>query len=344
MPVKFEDYYEVLGVARGASQADIQRAFRKLARKVHPDVNKDPNAPAQFKKINEAYEVLKDPDKRKKYDTLGANWKAGQDFTPPPGWENANFEFGRGGHGGFRASPGGFSDFFEMFFGRGGAGAGGASFEDVLSQMGAGRGAGPRAGQRAGARGGPLAGHDQEAQVAISMEEAYHGASRQITIQPGNGQHGQTRTLSVKIPPGVTHGSTIRLKGQGSPGGAGGPAGDLLLRVNIASHPHFELAQGHGKHDLITELRLSPWEAALGAKVPVHTLDGVVTLTVPPGTQSGQKLRLRNKGLPKRGAGQTAERGDLFARTSIVVPRNLTEKERELLEQLQTESKFDPRQ
>ncbi|MEE9212987.1 MAG: J domain-containing protein [Phycisphaeraceae bacterium] len=321
MAVKYQDYYETLGVKRGASQDEVQRAYRRLARKYHPDLNKkDPQAEQKFKQVGEAYEVLKDPDKRRRYDDLGANWKTGQEFRPPPGFENVHFEFRTSGGGpGFSFDPGGqFSDFFEMLFGQeagsrvhGSGRASGQSHvtDEMFRRMGSAAQAHPPAAQ--------------EAQITISLEDAYRGATRQITLQ---GPRGQT-TLDVKIPAGTTHGSKIRLAGVAN-------GQDLLLNIAIAPHRHFEVSG----HDLTTVLHIAPWEAALGAQVPVHTLDGEVTLTVPPGTSSGSRLRLSNKGLPTRGG-----RGDLFARVKIVTPKNLTNEERKLFEQLKETSKFNPR-
>lgn len=311
MAVKFQDYYETLGVSRTASQEEIQRAYRKLARQFHPDVNKSKEAEGKFKLIGEAYEVLKDPDKRKKYDELGQNWKAGQEFRPPPGWEGSN-NAGRGGGQGFdfRAGEGGdFSDFFEAFFGR------------------------SSAGQGFGRRSANRDGRDAEADITITIEEAVNGTSRQLTLQSGD--DGASRTLSVKIPAGVTEGSTIRLAGQGGPGVGAGQPGDVLLRVHLAEHPRYE-ASGH---DLTTTLEIAPWDAALGAKLTVPTPHGSVTMTIPPGTSSGQKLRLKYKGLPHRGGN---EAGDLFVRIRIVVPRELTPREHELFEKLKSESNFKP--
>lgn len=304
MAVKFEDYYETLGVSRDASQQDIQRAFRKLARQYHPDVNKEASAEEQFRKINEAYEVLKDPEKRKKYDQLGANWQAGQDFRPPPGYENMRYEFGGQGQGG-GFSPEGFSDFFEMFFGsRGGGGrtAGSAGFEDLFRQAG-----------QAGGHGGAAhrAAPEQEAQLDITLDEAYRGSTRSLSLQGPAG----TKTLEVKIPAGTTDGSKIRLRGE-----------NLLLNIKVAKHPDFTL---QGKN-LTTEVKLQPWQAALGAKMDVKTMEGTVTLSVPPGTQSGQKMRLRGKGMPVR----KGEPGDLFVRMMIAVPKELTDEQRELYEKL----------
>jgi len=329
MGIKYQDYYQTLGMPKTASQAEIKGAYRKLARQYHPDVNKDKSAAEKFGEIGEAYEVLKDPEKRKKYDTLGANWKAGQDFTPPPGWEKAQFEFGgsRGaGPGGQRFSGdlgGEFTDFFEMFFG--GQGGPGGPAGSGPGQMGF----DIRNGSRIDT------GQTHEAALTISLEDAYHGTTKQITLQGAPSHAG--KTLSVKIPPGTTNGSTIRLAGQGGPSHGGGRQGDLLLRITIAPHQHIQV---HG-HNLHTSLSLTPWEAALGAKVPVRTLDGQVSLTIPAGTQSGQKLRLRGKGLPQRN--QPEQRGDLFIQIKIVVPDPLTDEERQLFESLAEQSGFDPR-
>ena len=231
MAVKFQDYYEILGVARTASQEEIQKTYRKLARKYHPDINKEPGAEDQFKQVTEAYEVLKDPEKRKKYDTLGANWREGQDFTPPPGWESEQFSFRRRSEnapdfdiGGFR-SAGGFSDFFEALFG--------------------GRTSGFRAGPDAagaGASGWSARGSDREAEITVSLEDAFHGVSTTLTLQmmefgPDGQPQPRTKHIEVKIPPGITNGTYIRLAGQGEPGIGGGPPGDLFLRARIAPHP-----------------------------------------------------------------------------------------------------------
>jgi len=338
MSVKYHDYYKTLGVSRTASQDEIKRAYRKLAREYHPDVNKDPKAEEKFREVSEAYEVLGDEDKRKKYDRLGANWKSGQDFTPPSGWE------GFGGFGGAAGKGrttrinfedlqggGGFSDFFESIFG-GGGGFGGMG---GMGGAGAGRGQ-TRTAPRA------RAGETVEGALTISLEDAYHGATRSVSLQTASPSAGgqverSTKSIDVRIPPGTTDGSTIRLKGQGGPGVAGGPAGDVLLRITIAPSPRFRLDD----HNLITTVPLAPWEAALGARVDVPTMEGDVTLTIPAGSQSGQRLRLRGKGLPKRG--DKKERGDLFAELKIVVPKTLTETEQALYERLRDESEFRPR-
>jgi curved DNA-binding protein len=319
MAVKFQDYYETLGVGRNASEAEIKRAYRKLARKYHPDVNKDKEAEDKFKQINEAHEVLKDPKKRKLYDQLGPDWQAGQDFKPPPGWEDVHFDFQTGPGAEAFDSGGGFSDFFEMLFGGRMAGGGGASARQASWVM---------------------RGQDQEAGIEVSLEDAYHGATRTITLQGHEiDSQGQVRptaqNLQVKIPPGVTDGTRIRLSGKGGAGMGGGPAGDLYLRVHIMPHARFRV-EGH---DLLVEVPVTPWEAALGATVEVPVMDGTVNLKIPAGSQSGQRLRLRGKGLPKKGS----ERGDLFARLKIAVPKDLNEREKELFAEMAEISKFNPR-
>lgn len=329
MPMKFHDYYQTLGVERTASQEELQKAYRKLARKYHPDVSKELGAEDKFKQLTEAYEVLKDPDKRKKYDALGTGWREGQDFTPPPGGEGEEFTVrqgpGGGGEfdlGGFRRA-GGFSDFFESLFG--------GHFSGFTARSGT---------AGAEANNWSVRGSDREAEVTISVEDAFRGASTTLTLQstepgPEGKLQQQTKNIEVKIPPGVTTGTYIRLAGQGAPGFGGGPSGDLFLRVRIAAHPVFRL-EGHDVH---TTLAITPWEAALGAKVEVPTLDGPVKMTLPPGTQSGQRLRLRGKGMPVGGN----ERGSLYVTVHIAVPKIVTPRERELFQLLQQDSTFDPR-
>lgn len=330
--MKYLDYYAVLGVARDASASDIKKAFRKLARQYHPDVNKSPGAEARFKEINEANEVLSDPEKRKRYDALGRNWKTGQDFTPPPGW--GGFEGASSGPGGmpfdFGGAQGGgdFSDFFSSLFGDlGGAGR---------SARGR-RGGNPFAGFD-GFGGGPEAftprGQDFEANLSLSLEELFSREPKSLTLQMPSGQPDgtvarQSKTFQVRIPPGATDGTRIRLSGQGEGGG------NLYLNLRVAPHPIFQL---HG-NDLDQTVPLAPWEAVLGAKIRIPTLEGPATLTIPPGTQGGARLRLAGKGLPdKHGA-----RGDIFVNLRIAVPDHPTAKEKALFEQLAKESSFQPR-
>jgi curved DNA-binding protein len=317
MPVAYRDYYEALGVPRGASNDEIRQAYRKLAREYHPDVNKDPGAADRFKEISEAYEVLRDPEKRERYDRLGANWRAGDDVS------------GAAGFGGFR--PGGASGRPGRASERGGA------FEDVRVSFGDGGGSfgdfsdlfeglfGARSGRGfAGARRGA----DLEAELELSLEEAAEGGHRWVALADG-------RSYEVTIPPGVRDGQRIRLAGEGRQGNGGGPVGDLLLRVRLRPHPRFRL-EGD---DLYTELPVSPWEAALGATVELKTLDGKAQVKVPGGSSCGRRLRLRGEGMPRPGG----TRGDLYAEVRILVPKKLSRAERKAFEQLAEASKFDPR-
>ncbi len=333
--MKFHDYYKTLGVARDASEDEIKRAYRKLAREHHPDVSKTPGSDTRFKEISEAYEVLGDPQKRKRYDALGENWRAGENFDPSAyagsaGGGGGGPWRGAGQGGGFRVNVGGgdFSDFFEQIFG----GMGGAHRdpgEDPAAW--ASRMRGKRGGTRAGSgqRGRTATGSDEDetpqtrAEITLPLTEAALGSTRRLTLRD---QDGRSRTVDVKIPKGTTDGSVIRLAGQG--GGAGSPhAGDLLLEVRVAPDPRFTVSG----LDLTTPVTLAPWEAALGAKVPVPTLEGEVTLTIPHGSNSGQRLRLRGKGIPGRGS---AAGGDLFAEIRIAVPKSLNAEEKKLYEQL----------
>ncbi len=317
--MKFVDYYQVLGVERGASQAEISKAYKKLARKYHPDLNKNPGAEAKFKEINEANEVLKDPETRKRYDTLGANWKHGAPFEAPPGWSGAppgwevHYDVGGnsgGGGGGF----GGFSDFFESLFGgRGGrrsAGGPGLDLNDILG--------GGFARQARGAS----AGQDVESAITVELEDVVRGGRKAIEVSGPGG----TRRLEVKIPQGIRDGEKIRLAGQGMPGPGRGPGGDLYLTVHLAPHSTFRV-EGD---DLVARVPVSAWDAALGGRVRVPTLDGEVQMTLPPGQSSGQRLRLRGKGLPRRAGGS----GDLYAELQITVPRTLSREQEELFKKL----------
>lgn len=310
--MEYKDYYKLLGVGKDAGQDEIGKAFKKLARKYHPDLNpNNPEAESRFKEINEAYEVLKDPEKRKLYDSLGPNWKDGQNFQPPPGFENIRFS--SGGFGGE-----GFSDFFETIFGGGFSGArfGGEGFSRMRSR-----------------------GRDAEVRLPLTLEEAYRGGRKTVTLQEQvRGADGmprmQQKTLEVNIPAGVKNGGKIRLSGQGSPGMGGGQAGDLLLQVEIAEHPLFRLEGVNVLYDL----RLAPWEAVLGTSARIPTLDSPVDMTIPPGVSSGQKLRLAGKGL-----GKGASQGDQFVRIIIRSPRELSDRERELWTELSRISSFQAR-
>jgi curved DNA-binding protein len=318
MAVAFRDYYETLGVERDASNEDIRKAYRQLARKYHPDVNKDAGADDRFKEISEAYEVLRDPDKRARYDKLGANWKAGQDVSGAAGWEEVF-----GGGGGRRASgrsgaAAGFGDGVRVEFG----GGDGADFSDFFGDLfggGGGLGGGGRRSSIFDSFGGGGA-RDREAVLDLSLEEAAAGGRKRLATDD--------REFEVDIPPGVRDGQRLRVRGAGD-------EGDLLLRVRIKRHRRFRVKGD----DLYVDLAVSPWEAALGAKVPVRTLTGSVQLSVPPGSSSGRRLRLRGEGLPKASGGG----GDLYAVVSIKVPEKLTSAERKLFEQLRDKSKFDPR-
>jgi curved DNA-binding protein len=321
MAVKYQDYYKTLGVSRNASQDEIQSAYRKLARKYHPDINKSKDAEQKFKEVGEAYEVLKDPEKRKKYDELGANWQAGEDFRPPPGWDFSNFgtKTKTQGTGGFDfnifgdngAGHTGFSDFFESIFGGG------------FDLFGGGRSKSQRRSQQKG--------KDSEAKLTISLEEAYKGGRKTITIQTTEtDQSGRPRrsskNIDVKIPPGITSGKKLRLEGQGAKGAGGGPSGDLYLLIDIAPHPVFTSKDA----DIETTVNVTPSQAALGAKIAIPLIDGKANITIPPGTQSGRRFRLKGKGLNK---GKNL-RGDLYAIIQVQVPKTLSPRERELYEEL----------
>jgi len=297
--VKYKDYYKILGVARGASDEEIKKAYRKLARKYHPDVSKEANAKERFQEVAEAYETLRDKEKRAAYDSLGS-FRPGQDFRPPPDW------FDRFGAG--RAE-----DLRDV------------DLSDLFESMGI-------FGRAAGRRGGfgrniPIPGEDYEITVRIGLEEAFRGTERAFQLDG--------RELRARIPRGATDGQRLRLRGKGGPGANGGPPGDLYLQIALEPHPLYR-ASGH---DLEIELPLAPWEAALGAQVDVPTLEGRVSMKVPPGSKGGQKLRLAGKGLPRPGGGA----GDLYAVLNIVVPATLTEREKKLFEELREASRFDPR-
>ena len=302
--MEYKDYYSTLGVSHDASPDEIRKAYRRQARKHHPDVNPgDRAAEEQFKDIQEANEVLSDPEKRQHYDRLGNGWKAGSDFTPPEGWHRMDVEFGNMED----AFGGGFSDFFQSIFGGFGS-------------------------SRPRPRGPGMRGRDAEAEVTLSLEDAHQRTHATLAQR---GPAGHTRKIRVKIASGVRDGSVMRLKGKGQPG-RGGPAGDLYLRVRIKPHPRFRVIDGD---DVVSEIAVSPWEAALGHKLEVETLDGTFSVRMPAGTQSGHRIRLRGKGLKRR----DGSRGDHYARIRIKIPRKLSARDRELFEALAKESDFKAR-
>lgn len=342
MAVTTKDYYEVLGVERGATEEQVKTAYRKLARKFHPDLNPgDKAAEERFKQLQEAYDVLSDPEKRKLYDQYGENWRAVEQAggAPPPGWQGfragggpqgPGFDFGGFDFGGFRTGAGGMGDIFEELFSR----AGGS------------RGRRERRGQ------------DVEAELELSLEEAHRGGRHTLQMQAaeacptcqgtgvvggnqvcqtcgGRGQVLRPRTIEVNIPTGVRDGSTIRLAGQGGGGAGGAQAGDLYLHIRLRPHPTFKVRGD----DLEVEMPVAPWEAVLGAKIEVPTIDGQVEVSVPAGAQTGQRLRLRGQGLNRRKGG----RGDEYVRLAVVVPRHVTAEERRLFEELRRVSQFNPR-
>ncbi|MDQ8202617.1 DnaJ C-terminal domain-containing protein [Pelagicoccus sp. SDUM812003] len=329
MSVAFKDYYSILGVAKTASAEEIKKAFRKLARECHPDLAKEADkasAEARFKEINEAYEVLKDPKKRAKYDQLGADWNRYQDN----GDADAGPGFGAGSGGRryeYHFGGTGFSDFFERFFG----GRGMDPFEDMGFGM---RGADFSRGETGRRR---VRGQDVEAEILVTLEEANKGSRRRISLRKQKTDTGKSEieTLNVRIPAGVRDGQRIRLAGQGEPSPAGGEAGDLFLKVRFAQHPYFSI-EGD---DLIYELKLAPWEAALGAEVTVPTLGGSAKVRVKSGAQNGQRLRLRGHGLARSGGGT----GDLYAEIALRMPDRISEEEKRVWQKLRDTSRFNPR-
>lgn len=309
--VKFKDYYETLGVARNANDKEIKAAYRKLARQHHPDANKgNKSSEEKFKEINEAYEVLKDPQKRRRYDQLGSNYKAGTDFNPPPDFGGFSFDFGNLGDLGKGST---FSDFFDVLFGHGGHGGHG-TFQDS-SGVPPGQG-------RVGGR--SRRGFDQEAQIELTIEELAKGAIRNLQI---SGPNQKPKTLEVKIPAGVRPGSKIRVAGEGSQSPSNGAAGDLYLKVEVKPHPYFSI-EGE---NLISNLSISPAQAVVGVDTTVNTLNGPITIHVPPGSQNGRLLRLRGRGLPKL---KSSVVSDQLVRLKISIPVNISDQERKLYEEL----------
>jgi len=308
--LEFRDYYRTLGVAREAPADDVKKAYRKLARKFHPDVSKEPDAEKRMKEVNEAYEVLSDPEKRAAYDQLGKNYQPGQEFRPPPGWD-AGFEFSEHGRSGAEAAE--FSDFFAEIFGR--------------------MGRGPRRGGAAHAQG-----NDHHARILLDLEDAFSGATRQITLRaPKLDDQGRVtlkeHTLEVRIPKGIREGQVIRLAGQGEPGVGNGKPGDLLLEVQFKPHARLRT----DGRDLLLTLPVAPWEAALGAVVRVEVPGGALDVRIPAGAQTGRQLRVRGKGLP------ADPPGDLLLDIRIVAPPATTPRAKELYETMAREMPFDPR-
>lgn len=310
--MEYKDYYKIMGLKRDASQDDIKRARHKLARKYHPDVSKEPDAEAKFKEAGEAYEVLKDPEKRAAYDRLDPNLKSGQEFHPPPNWDSG-FEFRGGGF--TQEDLGGFSDFFEELFGqqgRAGHAAYGAQFN--------------------------ASGQDHHAKVVVDLDDAFHATTRTITLQTpeldGQGQMRLTnRTLNVKIPKGIKEGQQIRLAGQGTPGMGQGVQGDLYLEIHFKPHSIYR-AEGS---DLHMQLPVAPWEAALGATVKAPTPDGAVDLKIPAGSNSGNRLRLKGRGIPGNPA------GDIYVTLSVVAPPANTEQAKALYKEMASKLAYNPR-
>lgn len=317
--MEYKDYYKILGVERDADQETIKRSYRKLARKYHPDVSKEADAEARFKELNEANEVLKDPEKRAAYDQLGNNWQAGQDFRPPPGWDQG-FEFHGGGY--TQVDPDQFSDFFETLFGRGGFSHGAVGGQNFQRRSG-------RSAYR---------GENAHAKILIDVEDSYNGSARTITLKHSalgaDGRpHLQERNIQVKIPKGIVAGQQIRLSGQGEPGMGGAPAGDLYLEVEFKPHPLYHM---DGK-TVYLDLPVAPWEAALGATVRAPTPTGTVDLKIPPNSRAGSKLRLKGRGLPAK------EPGDLFVVLQIVLPPADSETAKNVYQQMANTFHFEPR-
>jgi len=308
--MKYKDYYEILGVARDASQDDIKKAYRKLARKYHPDVSKEKDAEERFKEINEAHQTLSDPEKRAAYDQLGRH-RPGEEFRPPPGWERE-----------FRFQEGNLDDFIDL--------------SELFERFGG----GARRGGRAGRGGFAMPGQDYEVTAHLTLEEIYHGTEVSLELSapemtPDGEIHRVPKTIRVRVPKGATDGQRLRVPGKGGPGMNGGPSGDLYLNIVLRPHPLYK-ASGH---DLYLELPVTPWEAVLGADIEVPTLGGRVKMTVRPGSRAGQKLRLAGKGLPTQRGGH----GDFYCVLQVVTPTALSDREKQLYEELGRLSSFNPR-
>lgn len=332
MSVQFRDYYEVLGVNRAASHDEIRKSYRKLARKYHPDVAEDKVlGEEKFKELNEAYEVLSDTEKRKKYDALGENWEHMGDFTPPPGGSRA-YGFHDAGDGTgqeFHFEGTGFSDFFENLFGKRAHGF--SEFSGGSGSGGGGTGARQRSHQ--------MRGGDIEADFLVKLEETMTGSERSLVMQKagaGAGRPDEAKTVKIRVPKGITEGQLIRCAGLGQPGFNGGEPGDLFLRVRLERHPEFRVKGS----DLYHDLSLAPWEAVLGTTVSIKTLHGPVKIKIPEGTEGGTEFRLKARGLP---SGESEAFGDLYAVVNIAVPGSVTDEERALWKELAEKSRFSPR-
>ena len=311
--MQYKDYYKIMGLSRDTNQDEIKRAYRKLARKYHPDVSKEKDAEAKFKELGEAYEVLKDPEKRAAYDQLGANWKAGQDFRPPPNW-NEGFEFRGTGFTGDEAGV--YSDFFEQLFGRAGFHSGDRGQYSIHAR-----------------------GQDSHAKIYINLEDSFHGATRNISLStPEMDAQGHVqvkhRSLNIKIPKGIKSGQHIRLVGQGSPGSGSGQAGDLFLEIAFNNHPLFRILEA----DVYLDLPVTPWEAALGEKIKVPTPEGIVDLKIPPNSRQDSKLRLAGRGLPAKIP------GDFYVVLQISLPPASTAQAKAAYQAPHEQLDFNPRQ
>jgi curved DNA-binding protein len=309
--MQYKDYYKIMGLSRDATQDEVKRAYRKLARKFHPDVSKEKDAESKFKELGEAYEVLKDPEKRAAYDRLGSNWKAGEDFRPPPNWDEG-FEF-KGGDFTGGGGAGVFSDFFEQLFGHAGF-------------------------RQTGQHGFHARGQDSHAKIYIDLEDSFNGTTRNISLStPAMDQHGNVqvkhRSLNIKIPKGIKPGQHIRLSGQGDPGLGGGKPGDLLLEIAFNNHPLYRISES----DIYLDLPVTPWEAALGAKINVPTPEGIVDLKIPPNSRQGSKLRLKGRGLPAKTP------GDFYVVLQIALPPANTDRAKAVYQNMQQELDFNPR-